>query len=366
MNDKLLFATPISSNPVFRFGQTLVLCALIIMSVAKHPVSAQSKITQIAFGSCGHEDHPLPIFDRIAAQKPDYFIFLGDNVYGDTYDMKVLQSKYDQLGANVNYQRLKQTATIWATWDDHDYGWNDTGRHYPFKAASKELFLSFFEEPADSPRRQRDGIYTSYYKNHHGYMIQFILLDNRTFRDDLLPYLGDFKHDRRYFYPLDYSPQANADSTLLGAAQWEWLEAELRKPADIRIIGSGTQFGIEYNGYEAWANFPHEQQKMLDLIQKTRAEGVLFITGDVHYGEISRMTPAGLYPIYDITSSGLSSTWDFATPNRHRIEGPIMDNHFGMIRIDFEPKDPVISLEIWDVHDNQRVEYRFPLSRLRF
>ena len=96
------------------------------------------------------------------------------------------------------------------------------------------------------------------------------------------------------------------------------------------------------------------------------AEGVMFITGDVHYGEISRLSLPGLYPLYDITSSGLSSTWDFATPNRNRIEGPIMDNHFGLIRIDFEPKDPLISLEIWDIHDNQRVEYQFPLSRLRF
>ena len=182
-------------------------------------LSAQPKITQIAFGSCGHEDHPLPIFDRIASHKPDYFIFLGDNVYGDTYDMKVLQQKYAQLGANPNYQRLKQTSTIWATWDDHDYGWNDIGRHYPHKQASKDIFLSFFEEPANSPRRQHEGIYTSYYQVHHGYVIQVILLDNRTFRDDVLPYQGDFKHDRRYFYPLDYSPQQNPDSTFLGAAQ---------------------------------------------------------------------------------------------------------------------------------------------------
>ena len=69
-----------------------------------------------------------------------------------------------------------------------------------------------------------------------------------------------------------------------------------------------------------------------DLIKKNKANGVVFITGDVHYSEISKLE-TDFYPIYDFTSSGLSSTWHFATPNKNRIEGPIMDNHFGLITI---------------------------------
>ncbi|MFM8759872.1 MAG: alkaline phosphatase D family protein, partial [Methylophilaceae bacterium] len=97
--------------------------------------------------------------------------------------------------------------------------------------------------------------------------MQIILLDNRTFRDNLLPYRGEVKNDPRYKYELDYAPHTSKDSTLLGEAQWQWLEQELRKPADLRIIGSSTQFSIEFNGYEAWANFPHEQARMLNLIK---------------------------------------------------------------------------------------------------
>jgi alkaline phosphatase D len=108
---------------------------------------------------------------------------------------------------------------------------------------------------------------------------------------------------------------------LLGAEQWLWLEAELAKPADLRLICSGSQFSIEYNGYEAWANFPYEQKRMLELIKKARANGVIFLTGDVHYAEISKLEEPGLYPIYDVTASGITSTWDFATLNKNRIEG---------------------------------------------
>jgi alkaline phosphatase D len=200
----------------------------------------------------------------------------------------------------------------------------------------------------------------------NGRRVQLILLDNRTFRDDLRIYRGEFHRDNQFFYPLDYHPHETADSTLLGAAQWEWLEAELRKPADLRIIGSGSQFGISYNGYEAWVNFPHEQQRMLDLIKKTRANGVLFITGDVHYAEISELRSKDLYPIYDITSSGITSTWHFATPNENRIEGPVMENHFGLLSIDWSQTDPLIKMEIYDVRNNQRIEHSVRLSEISF
>ncbi|MBL7802494.1 MAG: alkaline phosphatase family protein [Saprospiraceae bacterium] len=323
-------------------------------------------VSRIAFGSCGHEDKPQPILDTARMHRPDLFVWLGDNIYGDTRDMRVLREKYERLGAKPEFQRLRQSCRMLATWDDHDYGWNDAGRHYPYKQASKEIFLEFWGEPADSPRRKHEGIYTSYLFESGGRRVQVILLDNRTFRDDLRTYRGELHREGRFFYPLDYYPHETPDSTLLGEAQWRWLETELQKPADLRIIGSGTQFGISYNGYEAWANFPHERQRMLDLIKKTRANGVLFITGDVHYGEISVLHEPGLYPIYDVTASGITSTWYFATPNDNRIEGPVMDNHFGQISIDWTQTDPLITMEIFDIRGNQRVEHQVRLSEISF
>jgi alkaline phosphatase D len=327
---------------------------------------AQKSTFTIAFGSCGSQENPLPVFDVVVKHHPDLFIFLGDNIYGDTKNMDTLRAKYNRLGSKESFKHLSASTRILATWDDHDYGWNDIGRHYPFKQESKEIFLNFFKEPENSERRKHEGIYASEYITTNGKTLQVILLDNRTFRDDLLPYSDAVAKDRRYFYQLDYAPHTNWDSTLLGTEQWLWLEKELSKPADLRIICSGTQFGIEYNGYEAWANFPKEQQRMLDLIKKTKAEGVLFLTGDVHYGEISKITEPGLYPIYDITSSGLSSTWHFATPNKNRIEGPVMENHFGLLSIDWKKEVPEVKMEIFDVSDNQRIEYTITLNELKF
>lgn len=324
---------------------------------------AQKHSTKIAFGSCGHQDNPLLIYDVVVKHNPDLFVFLGDNIYCDTYNMDTLRVKYDKLNRKPTFQNLKKNVPIIATWDDHDFGWNDAGRHYKFKKESKEIFLDFFNEPNNSERRKREGVYTSYYYEKNGKKLQIILLDVRTFRDDLLKRTVE---ENIFFYKPDYVPYQNADSTLLGTAQWKWLEKELTITADIRIIGSGSQFGIEYNGYEAWSNFPFEQQKFLDLVKKTKANGVLFISGDVHYAEISKIETPNLYPIYDITSSGLSSRWHFATPNKNRIEGPIMENHFGLITIDWKTKNPNIKMEIWDVNDNQRIEYSIKLDEICF
>lgn len=318
--------------------------------------------TKIAFGSCASQNHDLPIFNNVVNHEADFFIFLGDNIYGDTKDMDVLKQKYNLLGNKPSYQNLKKNTTILATWDDHDYGWNDAGKEYPFKEASKEIFLDFFEEPDSSSIRQRKGIYHAQMYDYEGSKLQIILLDGRTFRDSLLPYNGEMDDDRRFsFYGKGYAPHTNTDAALLGEEQWAWLEKELKKPADLRIIGSGTQFGIEWNGYEAWANFPHEQKRMVNLIESTKANGVLFITGDVHYSEISKLE-TNFYPIYDFTSSGLSSKWHFATPNKNRIEGPIMDNHFGLITIDWAKENTEIKMENWDINDNQRFEYTIKLK----
>lgn len=322
--------------------------------------------TSIAFGSCGHEDAPQPVLSLAADRKPDAFVFLGDNIYGDTDNMDTLQQKYNRLGSKPEFQKLQASTKVFAIWDDHDFGRNDAGKWYPYKQQAKELFLNFFKEPQQSERRKHEGIYHSEYLVKDGKTIQLILLDVRTFRSDLLLFDKQNKElQQRYFYPLDYQPHTSTDSTLLGAEQWKWLEDELKKPADLRFICSGSQFAIEFNGYEAWANFPHEQKKMVELIKSTRANGVLFLTGDVHYAELSKMEEPGMYPLYDITSSGITSTWDFATPNKNRIEGPVMHNHFGLITVEWL-KDPVIKMQIIDITNNERIEYSIKKSDISF
>ncbi|HNR15332.1 MAG TPA: alkaline phosphatase D family protein [Chitinophagaceae bacterium] len=343
-----------------------LLLSICILSACLLSCKRETEITKIAFGSCGHQDEPQPVLALAAEQQPAAFIFLGDNIYGDTDNMDTLRNKYTRWMAQPDFKKLYSSTTLFATWDDHDFGRNDAGKWYPYKKESKEIFMESFKEPANSERRKHDGIYKTEYIQQGEKTIQVILLDVRTFRSDVLLYDSAAKLPRdHYFYTPDYKPHVSTDSTLLGEEQWRWLEEELKKPADLRLICSGSQFAIEYNGYEAWANFPHEQKRMLELIKSAKASGVLFLTGDVHYAEISRLEEPGLYPLYDITASGITSTWDFATQNKNRIEGPVMDNHYGLLTIEWA-KDPVITMEIIDKFKNTRIEYTINKSQIQF
>lgn len=345
----------------------LVLFAVIFACTGKPKEEASNpEKTVIAFGSCAHQYEPQPILADVAALKPDAFIYLGDNIYSDTYSMDTLRKNYQVLGAKPEFQALKAATKIYAVWDDHDFGMNDSGRHYPFRKESKELFLDFFGDQGDSTIRQHEGIYHTVWMEKGRKKIEIIFPDLRTFRDKLLPYNGNRNGQKGYAYELDYSPYTTSDSTMLGETQWKWLEEQLTQPADVRIMASSTQFSITHNGYEAWANFPHEQQRFIELLKKTKANGVFFISGDVHYAELSKMNVPDGYPLYDATSSGITSTWEFATPNDNRIEGPVMENNYGLVIIDWSKPDPEITLQIHDKERKKRIEKTLKLSELKF
>ena len=62
----------------------------------------------------------------------------------------------------------------------------------------------------------------------------------------------------------------------------------------------------------------------------------------------------------------MKSFWNFATPNKNRMEGPIMENHFGLLSVNFEQDDPFVLTEIWDIRSNQYVEFSILLSEISF
>jgi alkaline phosphatase D len=165
-------------------------------------------------------------------------------------------------------------------------------------------------------------------------------------------------------YKNSYRPNHCKKATILGKEQWEWLEQELQRDATIRIIGSSNQFGHTYNGYESWNNFPHEQERMLQLIQKTQANGILFISGDVHWGELSKLSNEYTYPIYDCTSSGLTQTWHKTEPNSNRIGPVIPESNFGLINIDWFNKE--LQIQLYDEQDSLRLNHKLSFEELQF
>ncbi|MEM9226826.1 MAG: alkaline phosphatase D family protein [Verrucomicrobiota bacterium] len=306
----------------------LTLC----VAEAKFPEDFDTPLTTIAFGSCNRQDLPQPLWEVIAKNKPDLFIWLGDNVYADTEDVARFQAVYDQQFNQPQYAAFREQTPIIGTWDDHDYGENNSGKWFPIKKDADRMALDFMQVPETDSRRQRPGIYGDYTFGPPGKQVSVFLIDDRYFAD-----------------------RPGEEAELLGAAQWAWLEKALKaSQAELKLIASGIQILPLEQSFEKWANFPRERARLLNFINAEAITGVIFITGDRHIHEMMvKSDEQTRYPLIELTSSGLTHSWqDFpGEPNRHRIGDVYRELGFGLITIDWETHPVTLSLEIRNEDD---------------
>ena len=131
------------------------LCLHIIYFVLLVTAPNELKAYKFGLGSCLHQDQDQPIWDAIDRESVDSFIFLGDNVYGDTRSGKLDRMEQAYKKQKLNLPSWLSGKEILTIWDDHDYGLNDGGSDYPNKAAAQTLFMDFWDIPANDSRRQR-------------------------------------------------------------------------------------------------------------------------------------------------------------------------------------------------------------------
>lgn len=340
------------------------------------PADDAAPLSRITFGACVKQDKPQPIWEAIVETNPQLFVFLGDNIYADTEDMEVMRAKYALLAGQPGFQKLKQVCPVTGTWDDHDFGANDAGAEYRMKRESQQVFLDFFGVPQNDPRRRQEGVYSARVYGPQGKRVQLILLDARYFRSPLKT--GFQPGEPGDGFRGKYAPNNAPDATVLGETQWAWLAEQLKIPAELRIIGSGVQVVPDEHGSEIWGNFPRERERLFRLIRDTRAEGVVFISGDRHLAEISRLNSdrpdSPGYPLYDITSSSLNAPSGNFTKagvrfaneiNSYRVGLTYFDVNFGTIQIDWSQPDPVIRFQIRDEKGGAVLQQRLTLSQLR-
>ncbi len=327
--------------------------------------AADAVLTSIAFGSCNTAERPIPILDAIVAQadEHDLFLYVGDNVYGDVDsddpEMPELRNAYAMLAARPEFQRLRSALPMEFTWDDHDYGLNDAGGEFPLKAEAQAIFNNFWRVPAGDERRMREGVYTSRMFGPDGRRVQLIMLDTRYFRGQLTP-----TDERGAVGKERYLPSEDDSQTMLGEAQWAWLEDQFRQPADLRLVVSSIQVHADGHGWEAWRNLPHERERLYGLIRETGANGVVFVSGDRHSAGLYVREDVADYPLYEITSSSLNLSFrdENNEPGPHRIGEMYARENFGVIEIDWDEGE--LELELRDIDGEEVREVEIDLAEI--
>ena len=177
---------------------------------------------RIGFGSCARvQDDPVqPIWGGIAKWQPDLFLWLGDNIYGDSLNPEVLAAEYRRQRFVESFQPLGRSTPQLATWDDHDFGLDNYDRTNPIKDQAQRLFEHYWANPP-SGSDDGEGVYFKY--TYGG--VDFFFLDCRYWRSE------------------NTEPDG-PDKTMLGAGQLAWLRNELdRSRRAVQAAGQRQQLG---------------------------------------------------------------------------------------------------------------------------
>ncbi len=313
-----------------------------------------------AIGSCAYvneEKYDRPgkpygsdyqIFETLSDTDPNFMIWMGDNTYlreADWYSRTGILRRNTHTRSLPEIQDFLGHVHHYATWDDHDYGPNNSDRSFRNKADTKEAFDLFWANPTSGLKGE--GVTTMF----QWADMDFFMLDNRWFRNA----------NRRF--DID-----TADRSVLGEAQMQWLFDQLSTSyAPYKFVIMGGQFLNTHAGYETMMDLsPTERQRIIDFIYETDLEGVVFLTGDRHHSEISVLEADGKPRIYDVTISPLTAgtAWDKAIeePNSLRVDGTWVNSHcFGLFEVTGPRKERKLNLRVIDADGKEL--FTFDLSR---
>jgi alkaline phosphatase D len=312
------------------------------------PEGQQAFDFRMAVGSCAYlNDEQSPsdqrwlkfggrteIFAEVARREPDFMFWLGDNIYlrdGDWNSREGIYDRYRHTRWHPAVQPLLRVGSHLAIWDDHDFGPNDSEANWGGQA----LTLEAFQDHWLNPEPVAEGIYTSYRIGD----VECFLMDDRSFRSS---------------QEMEDGPGKD----LLGPAQLGWLIQSLKaSDAAFKIVAIGSQVLSNSLVGEGYAfDYRYELDSLLRRLVAERIEGVVFLSGDKHYTEISRYDPEGFYPILELTVSPLTSFPTFPRlRNTRRVAHTLLRRrNFGLLDFVGEGDSRRMVINIYDFRGRQQ------------
>jgi alkaline phosphatase D len=279
-------------------------------------------------------------------------LWLGDNVYlrrHEYFDAAAMARRYRAQRAHPPLQRLLTATTHLAIWDDHDYGPNNADAGYVLKDETLRLFRLYWANPSYG-LPQAPGTFGRASVGD----VDLVLLDDRYHRSP--PHMAE-----------------GPDKSMWGAAQFAWLRATLRDlRGSVRLLANGSQFWNAASRFEGLYQYATEQRALADFLQTERVDRLLFLSGDRHFGELLRIERPLAYPLYEFTSSPLTSQpWEKPDArergNPQVVPGTLAGKRqFGLIRITGPGDDRRIAFEAYDQKGALLWRHELRANALRF
>ena len=271
------------------------------------------------------------IFNSINKKNPDFMLWLGDNTYlrePDWNSRTGFIKRYSHTRAFPELQPLLASTHHYATWDDHDYGPNNSDGSFWLKETASEIFKLFWGNPNYNVTGK--GGITGFFQWSD---LDFFLLDNR--------------------YHRTANNNLTGNRQMLGKDQIDWLINALSfSQASFKFVAVGGQVISNGAVYENYATYPDERKYLLDKIREAKIEGVIFLDGDRHHTILSKMQETkNVYPLYDLTCSSLTAgvNNDNEPYNSFKLEETFVNvNNFGMLNVTGPTNDRELTIQIFD------------------
>jgi alkaline phosphatase D len=305
----------------------------VLQKFTTFPAERSPGIIRVGFGHSVRGSGEQIIWHSIAEKKPDLFILMGDNVYSNTTEPAKHRRMYLEHRADPHFTAFTAITPVYAIWDDHDYGKNNSDRTQPGKERSLKTFNEIWANPT-SQGGDVKGIWTSFSVGHS----VFFLLDVRYHRS-----------------PNSYPD--GPDKTMLGAEQRNWLLEQLAKSTEIfKFIVSGSSWNC--GGVESWNHpFLCEYDTILAGIAAKRIPGIILLGGDQHFHKIG-VRPAESWGGYDLHEWMAGQIWN----SKERQKRTLTPRGFGIITIDTNASPATSRLEFFDEHGKPRLGRRIPYT----
>jgi len=297
----------------------------------------------MAVGSCAYINEPkydrpgkgygdnYGIFETIHEKRPDAMLWLGDNNYlreADWFTQTGIHHRYTHSRSVQELQPLLASTHHYAIWDDHDFGPNDSDRSFIHKDKTLAAFETFWGNPTTGLPEMDGGITTSFQWND----IEFFLLDNRYFRSP--------------------NHRKTGESTILGKEQIEWLiDALATSKSAFKVVAIGGQV---LNPLPIWENYANrhaeERAYLLEQITAEDIKNVIFLDGDRHHTELSKMVNNAGNTVYDLTCSPFTS----GTGKRDEInplrvpETLVTERNFGILTFSGKYQERTLTIQIFN------------------
>lgn len=296
---------------------------------------------RIALGSCAYINEPAydrpgepygggyEIFETMAADGFDAMFWLGDNVYlreADFGSYSGYVHRYNHTRSTPELQTLLSHGVHYAVWDDHDYGPNNCDGSYSNKALARKAFNAYWPNPTGGVAAAPELNATSFAFAD----AEVFLLDNRTHRVN--DGMGEGKRQ------------------MFGKIQLEWLLNNLKNSrAPFKLIAVGGQVVSDAAIYENFAQFPEEREWLLSELGRLNIKGAVFLSGDRHSSELSKLQLDNGNWVYDLTVSPLTSgSYDHSEePNTLRVPSTMVgERNYGMLEISGPRKERTLRMQI--------------------